>query len=76
MLAGWRRGSWMDGLLPVTTFLSSVPYFWLGLIAISLFAGPDSCFPVRGGYDRGLVPGLATRSSSASAIQHSLLPGA
>src|SRR5262245_18095025 len=27
VLAGWRRGSWADGLLPVTTFFSSVPYF-------------------------------------------------
>jgi peptide/nickel transport system permease protein len=38
VLAGWRRGSWVDGLLPVTTFLSSVPYFWLGLVAIALTA--------------------------------------
>ena len=36
VLAGWRRGSWTDGLLPATTFLSSVPYFWLGLLAIFL----------------------------------------
>jgi peptide/nickel transport system permease protein len=23
--AGWKRGSWMDSLIPVTTFLSSIP---------------------------------------------------
>ena len=56
VLAGWRRGSWVDGLLPVTTFLSSVPYFWLGLLAIYLLAGPDSFFPASGGYEGGLVP--------------------
>ena len=56
--AGWRRGSWVDGLLPVTTFLSSIPYFWLGLIAIALLAGPGSFFPSSGGYDPGLVPAL------------------
>src|SRR3954453_12846479 len=33
VVAGWKRGLWVDALLPVTTFLSSVPYFWLGLIA-------------------------------------------
>ena len=27
VLAGWRRGSWVDLVLPVTTFISSVPYF-------------------------------------------------
>lgn len=30
VFTGWRRGSWMDSLLPVTTFISSIPYFWLG----------------------------------------------
>ena len=73
VLAGWRRGSWLDGLLPVTTFLSSIPYFWLGLLAITLFAGPDSFFPSSGGYEPGLVPSW-DREFIASAIQHSLLP--
>ena len=27
---GWRRGTWADALLPISTFFSSVPYFWLG----------------------------------------------
>jgi peptide/nickel transport system permease protein len=57
VVAGWKRGSWVDGLLPVTTFLSSVPYFWLGLIALTLLAGPGSFFPSSGGYDPGLIPG-------------------
>jgi peptide/nickel transport system permease protein len=73
VVAGWKRGSWVDGLLPVTTFLSSVPYFWLGLIAITLLAGPGSFFPASGGYDPGLVPGWGG-DFLGSAIQHSLLP--
>ncbi|MET7994850.1 ABC transporter permease [Amycolatopsis sp. NPDC023774] len=73
VVAGWRRGSWVDGLLPVTTFLSSIPYFWLGLIAITLLAGPGSFFPASGGYDPGLVPGWGG-DFIGSAIQHSLLP--
>ncbi|QRP46858.1 ABC transporter permease [Amycolatopsis sp. FDAARGOS 1241] len=73
VVAGWKRGSWVDGLLPVTTFLSSIPYFWLGLIAITLLAGPDSFFPASGGYDPGLVPGW-DGDFIGSAIQHSLLP--
>ncbi len=75
VLAGWRRGSWADALLPVTTFFSSVPYFWLGLIAIEIFTGPSSFFPASGGFDTGVVPGF-TGAFIGSAVQHSLLPAA
>jgi len=73
VVAGWRRGTWIDGLLPATTFLSSIPYFWLGLIAIALLAGPGSFFPSSGGYEPGLVPAF-DEYFIPSAIQHSLLP--
>jgi peptide/nickel transport system permease protein len=73
VLAGWRRGSWIDGLLPATTFLSSIPYFWLGLLAVYLLAGPNSFFPASGGYTPGLVPAW-DQYFIPSAIQHSLLP--
>ncbi|GAA3775728.1 ABC transporter permease [Micromonospora maritima] len=73
--AGWRRGSWIDGLLPATTFLSSIPYFWLGLVAIALFAGPGSFFPSSGGYEPGLVPAFDAYFVP-SALQHSILPAA
>ncbi|GHJ16636.1 MULTISPECIES: ABC transporter permease [unclassified Micromonospora] len=73
--AGWRRGSWIDGLLPATTFLSSIPYFWLGLVAIALFAGPGSFFPSSGGYEPGLVPAFDAYFIP-SALQHSILPAA
>jgi peptide/nickel transport system permease protein len=73
VVVGWKRGSWVDGLLPVTTFLSSIPYFWLGLIALALLAGPGSFFPSSGGYDPGVVPGW-DGGFIGSAIQHSLLP--
>ncbi|OLR89444.1 ABC transporter permease [Actinokineospora bangkokensis] len=73
VLAGWRRGSWFDLVLPVTTFLSSIPYFWLGLIAITLFAGVDGPFPSSGGYDPGVLPGWDL-DFLGSALEHSLLP--
>ncbi|MEU9063685.1 ABC transporter permease [Streptomyces sp. NPDC048430] len=72
--SGWRRGSWLDGLLPVTTFISSVPYFWLGLIAISLFAVKWPLFPFEGGYDSSLVPAFDWPFVS-SALYHGVLPG-
>lgn len=75
VVAGWRRGSWIDGLLPATTFLSSIPYFWLGLVAIAVLAGPGSFFPSSGGYEPGLVPAF-DQYFVPSAIRHSLLPAA
>ncbi|MER7892162.1 ABC transporter permease [Micromonospora sp. NPDC094482] len=75
VVAGWRRGSWIDGLMPATTFLSSIPYFWLGLVAIALLAGPGSFFPSSGGYEPGLVPAF-DQYFIPSAVQHSLLPAA
>ncbi|MFJ3081326.1 ABC transporter permease [Streptomyces halstedii] len=72
--SGWRRGSWLDGLLPVTTFISSVPYFWLGLIAISVFAVKWPLFPFEGGYDNSLVPAFDWPFIS-SALYHGVLPG-
>ena len=44
--AGAAAPGW-TALLPVTTFFSSVPYFWLGLIAIALFSVTLGWFPVE-----------------------------
>ncbi|WP_327188865.1 ABC transporter permease [Streptomyces xinghaiensis] len=74
IFAGWKRGSWLDGLLPVTTFISAIPYFWLGLIAIAVFAVQWPLFPASGGYDTSLVPSLSGEFVS-SALYHAVLPG-
>jgi peptide/nickel transport system permease protein len=71
--AGWKRGSWIDALLPITTFFSAIPYFWLGLIAISVFAVTLGAFPAAGGYEPGLVPGFDWEFIS-SALYYSVLP--
>ena len=53
---GWRRGTWADSLLPLSTFFSAVPYFWLGLICIAVLSVGLGWFPANGSYDRALVP--------------------
>jgi peptide/nickel transport system permease protein len=70
---GWRRGTWADGVLPVMTFFSSVPYFWLGLIVIALFAVTWQVFPAGGAYDGALVPSF-TWDFVGSVVQHGFLP--
>jgi peptide/nickel transport system permease protein len=73
VFVGWKRGSWMDGLLPVTTFLSSIPYFWLGLIAVAFLTGANSFLPTSGGYDPGLIPDFDP-IFVGSAVRHAILP--
>jgi peptide/nickel transport system permease protein len=70
---GWRRGTWMDGLLPVANFFSAIPYFWLGLIAIAIFAVVIPVFPASGGYDGALTPSFSM-DFIGSAIYHAALP--
>ena len=70
---GWRRGTWADALLPITTFFSAVPYFWLGLLAIMVFSVTWHLLPAAQGYDPGLTPGL-NGAFVASVIRHGTLP--
>lgn len=73
MVAATRRGTWVDSLLPVTTFLSAVPYFWLGLVVLTLFGVQLGWFPLSSGYSSALTPGL-TWSFIVSVLDHAVLP--
>jgi len=72
-VAGWRRGGWLDRVLPGLMFFQAVPYFFLALILLELLAVRGHLFPVGQGYSGGLVPGWHWDFVS-SAIYHSLLP--
>jgi peptide/nickel transport system permease protein len=73
MLAGWRRGTWLDGLIPTTTFLAAIPYFWLALVLLYVFGGVLNWFPLNGGYDYTTVIGW-NGPFLGSAIYHGILP--
>ncbi|MDA8033317.1 MAG: ABC transporter permease [Actinomycetota bacterium] len=73
VLAAWRRGGWFDRLLPGLSFLQGVPYFFLALVVVDLFAIHLHWFPIQQGYNQGLVPGWHW-SFIQSAVYHSLLP--
>ncbi|GAA0218832.1 ABC transporter permease [Saccharothrix mutabilis subsp. mutabilis] len=72
-LVGWRRGTWLDSLVPATTVLAAVPYFWLALILVALLASGLGWFPLLGGYDVVLSPGWDPEFLG-SAIYHGTLP--
>ncbi|WP_246631431.1 ABC transporter permease [Pseudonocardia nigra] len=72
--AGWKRGSWLDKLIPVTTMFQSVPYFWLALVLLYLFGSVWQVFPLNGGYDvYETTPGW-NGEFIASAIYYGTLP--
>jgi len=74
VIVGWRRGSpLLESLLPATMFFSAVPYFWLGLVSVLVFAVHLHVFPISGGYSSGVSIGF-TGSFVLSAIYHGLLP--
>lgn len=73
LIIGWRRGSWADALVPTTTFFSSIPYFWLGLIAVTVIAIWLGWFPISGAYHSGLTVG-PNWPFLHSVIIHGVLP--
>ncbi len=74
ILSAWRRGSRIvDSLLPITAFLSAVPYFWLGLVVLTVFAVEVRWLPIAGGYSVDVTPGWSWAFIS-SALYHGILP--
>ncbi len=73
-IAGWRRGTWVDSLIPATTILQSLPYFWLALVLVYALSITAGLFPLSGGYDvRNTSPGLDGAFFS-SALYYGFLP--
>jgi peptide/nickel transport system permease protein len=79
IFAGWKRGSFLDNLIPVATFFQAVPYFWLALILLLFFSRILQWFPFAQGYDTVawpiIVPGW-NWPFIKSAIYHGFLPAA
>ncbi|MEU6851632.1 ABC transporter permease [Actinacidiphila alni] len=73
MLAGWKRGTWLDSLVPATTFLSSIPYFWFAIMVVYVFAITLKWFPLSGGYAVTETIGL-NGGFIGSAINYAVLP--
>jgi peptide/nickel transport system permease protein len=75
-LAGWKRGSRLDAIIPATTLLTAMPYFWFGLILVYVFAtNVFHVLPASNGYNTNssLVPGWSW-AFFGSAVQHAILP--
>ncbi len=74
IVAAWRRGSWLDNVLPAMTFFQAAPYFFVAILMVALFATKLGWFPQNSGYDTTLLdPGL-TSAYITSVLDHAVLP--
>ncbi len=73
-IAAWRRGGVLDSVLPpVFIVVSAFPYFWIGLMAIWLFAITLNWLPFLGGYTETVTPSF-TLSFILDVLNHAVLP--
>ncbi len=73
IVAGWKGKAWDSVLTPFGAFASSMPYFWFGLIVVTVFAINLGWFPSYGGYDPTMTIGW-NADFIGSAISHGILP--
>jgi peptide/nickel transport system permease protein len=73
VLVAWRRGSWLDNLLPVTTFFQAAPYFFIAFLALDLFSTKLGWLPSGGAHQNLDFPAMNWTYIS-DVIDHALLP--
>src|SRR5258708_33138368 len=74
IVAAWRRGSWLDNVLPAMTFFQAAPYFFVAILMVAVFATKLGWFPQNSGYDTTtLNPGLNWAFIS-NLVDHAVLP--
>ena len=74
LVAAWRRGGVLDGVLPpIFVITSAFPYFWLALLVIWLFSIKLGWFAESGGYDVTTTVAWSWAFVS-DAFRHSVLP--
>ena len=74
VLVAWRRGTWLDNLLPATTFFQAAPYFFIAFLALQIFSTSLGWFPDVGAYTQGTdFPGW-NGTYVLDVLDHAVLP--
>lgn len=73
---GWRPGRLLDSIItPFAMFFSSIPAFWLGLLAVWYLSYNKGLFPAQGAVNQRMQPASLTNSDWVlSVLYHSALP--
>jgi peptide/nickel transport system permease protein len=77
ILIAWRRGSWLDWVLPGATFFQAIPYFFLALVVVLVFGQTGTMlkwFPSLFGYDIYAVNPGPNVPYITSVFSHAILP--
>ena len=75
ILVAWRRGTWLDNLLPATTFFQAAPYFFVAFLALDLFSTRLGWFPSGRAYGQLDFPGW-NATYIGDVLDHAVLPAA
>ena len=74
ILAAWRRGGRLDSIAPpVFVITSAIPYFWIGMMLILVFAVQLKWLPAAFGFDINLAPAFSL-PFIGNVLKHALLP--
>jgi peptide/nickel transport system permease protein len=73
VLVAWRRGTWLDNVLPATTFFQAAPYFFIAFLALDLFATKLGWFPTGRAYGLLDFPGF-NATYIGDVLSHAVLP--
>ncbi len=74
ILAAWRRGGRLDSVVPpVFVITTAIPYFWIGLMLILVFAVRLQWLPAAFGFDITMTPSL-TLPFIGNVLAHAMLP--
>jgi len=79
MLLAWRRGTWVEWLLPGATFFQALPYFFLALVLVLIFGQTGTglkWLPSLFAYDIYAVDPGFNLPYIESVLEHAILPGA
>ncbi|ADB33288.1 binding-protein-dependent transport systems inner membrane component [Kribbella flavida DSM 17836] len=74
-IAGWRRGKLGSTITTnLSIALAHVPFFFVALILVYVFAYTLGMLPARSAYDSAISPGISA-DFIGSVLKHALLPG-
>jgi peptide/nickel transport system permease protein len=76
-LMAWRRGTWVEWVLPAATFFQAMPYFFLALVLVLIFGQTGTMlkfFPSLFGFDIYTTTAGFNWPYIQSVIAHAILP--
>ena len=77
IVGAWRRGSWLDNVLPpVFVIASAIPYFWMAMVLVLIFGISLHWLPYIGGYNVSSDTPSLSPSYLGDVLSHALLPAA